>query len=353
MLGFGTWGIKAQDVDTSIRAAASAGYRLFDLAPVYNNERAVGDVLTALYSEGTLSRRSIFLTSKVPPTHACSRTRILEQVHETLQNLRTTYLDLYLVHWPFCVRNDSPTWPPPIAYQLGYSPAQLRETWRAMEELVARGLVREIGLSNTGPRRLRSLLAAPDLRVRPAVVQVEHHPYNANRELRTLCDAAAPPIRLTAYASLGSNARPSKYQKGQEALLEDAALRIVAGRHGLSVATVALGWAIRDGVAVIPKSTHIERIVENSKAMAAARLLSEGDMRRLNGLDRGFRYLEAGWRGYAWREGMRLEELYDDPPPPAEPAMAMHVPAVLLALLLLCCACMASHSRRQGSGRAI
>ena len=346
-LGFGTWGIQAPDIDASLRAAVSAGYRLFDLAPVYNNERAVGDSLSALFEEGVLTRDSIFLTSKVPPTHACSRSRILAQVRETLRNLHTAYLDLYLVHWPFCVRNDSPTWPPPISHQLGYSAHQLRQTWRTMEELMARGLVRNIGLSNIGLRRLQSLLASPDLRAPPAVIQVEHHPYNANRELRAFCAAAVPPIRITAYASLGSQARPTKYQKGQPRLLADPALQRVAAHHSVPAASIALGWALRCGVAVIPKSAHPQRIVENAGAVAVARALSDDEVRRLDSLDRDFRYLEAGWRGYAWREGMRIEELYDDPPPYS----AWRSLPLLVGLLALCCCTCGTRRWLRGAGK--
>ena len=116
LIGLGTWGVKSHDIDHSLRTAVSAGYRLFDLAPVYNNEKAVGKTLSALISEGAITRENIFLTSKVPPADACDRERLLSKVRQTLQDLQTSYLDLYLVHWPFCVRNDSPTWPPPTAH---------------------------------------------------------------------------------------------------------------------------------------------------------------------------------------------------------------------------------------------
>ena len=124
-VGFGTWGLKPQDVDGAVRAAVAADYRLFDLAPVYNNERVIGRTLSALYSEGRTTRESLFLTSKVPPADACDRKRILASVRQTLRDLQTSYLDLFLVHWPFCVSNHSPTYPPPMEYRLGYSAPQL------------------------------------------------------------------------------------------------------------------------------------------------------------------------------------------------------------------------------------
>ena len=157
-IGFGTWGLQPQDVDASIRTAISAGYRLFDLAPVYKNEREIGATLTALYTEGVVTRRDLFLTSKVPPADACDRERLLNTLRQTLCDLQTDYLDLFLVHWPFCVRSGAPTWPPPREYQMGYSAAQLHATWRVMETAVARGHARAIGLSNIGARRLEACL---------------------------------------------------------------------------------------------------------------------------------------------------------------------------------------------------
>ena len=350
MIGFGTWGIARRDIDVSLRAAVAAGYRLFDLAPVYKNEAAVGETLTALISHGVVTRADLFLTSKAPPAVACDRSELMSTVRQTLKDVRTPYLDLYLVHWPFCVRNGSPTWPPPLAYQRGYNAAQLRATWATMEDLVSLGLVRAIGLSNLGLNRLKTLLSASDLRVPPSVLQVEHHPYNANRALVRYCAQAKPhPIRITAYSSLGSSERPKKYQTGQAALLDDPAIARVAAEHGASAATVSLAWALRHGVSIIPKSTHAERIASNRRdAAALASRLSERQMATLDALNRDFHYLAAGWEGYAWRPGMPLEELYDDPDPPAA-AWGLWTSGSTLAdvaLYGMVVACVAGRSRR-------
>lgn len=196
------------------------------------------------------------------------------------------------------------------------------------------GLVTAIGLSNIGVNRLRALTAAPDLLVRPSVVQVELHPYNANRDLMRFCEGAKPtPIRVTAYASLGSAARPNKYQRGQAALLDDPTITRVALQHSTSAATVALAWALRRGVAIIPKSTKPERIAQNRRdALALAPQLSARQLAALDALDRGFHYLAAGWEGYAWKPGMSLEELYDDPPPSSTSWGGAHL-AVLVLLM--------------------
>jgi len=237
-----------------------------------------------------------------------------------------------------------------MSHQLGYSRGQLRETWATMEELVSSGLVRSIGLSNIGVHRLKALLAVDDLRVHPSVVQVEHHPYNANHDLLRFCKSVQPlPIHVTAYASLGSNERPSKYQTGQPALLDDPTIQRVAKAHGAAPATVALAWTLRHGVAIIPKSGHTERIVANRRyPLALAHRLTRWEMTTIDALDRNFRYLAAGWLGYAWRPGMSLEELYDDPKPvDHDPSLRMIFGAMLM---LLAAAYSAAKFTKRGSG---
>ncbi|KAL3907624.1 MAG: hypothetical protein SGPRY_010107 [Prymnesium sp.] len=111
LIGFGTWGLKPRDVPSALLAALRAGYRLFDLSPLYANEGKIGEVLARAMadSEGAIRRSDLFLTSKAPPLVACDREALLHAFRKTLRDLQTDYLDLYLVHWPFCVRNGSPT----------------------------------------------------------------------------------------------------------------------------------------------------------------------------------------------------------------------------------------------------
>ncbi|EOD24731.1 hypothetical protein EMIHUDRAFT_226529 [Emiliania huxleyi CCMP1516] len=350
-IGFGTWGLQPQEVSTAIRAAVAAGYRSFDCAPVYQNERQVGETLSALIAEGVVTRSELFITSKVPPADACSQHRTERALRQSLHDLRTGYVDLYLIHWPFCVRSPEPgrprPWPLPLEDQLGYSAEQLREEWRTIEALVATRAVRHAGLANIGERRLAKFLASPDLAVRPAVVEL--HPYNQMRALRALC--ASHGIAVTAYSSLGSPARPAKYQVQADAhplLLADPAITQVATAHGASAAAVALGWAMRRGVALIPKSAHRERIASNlAGTLALAPSLSPGDLAAIDALERGHHYLAAGWRGYAWKRGQSLQELLDDAPPPLPP---VGLGAALL-LLACCCALVVCKARRHAVSR--
>lgn len=356
-IGFGTWGVHKRDVDTSLRAAIAAGYRLFDLAPVYNNEKEIGQTLGALQAEGVVVRKDLFLTSKVPPADACDPGLVRAKLDQTLRDLRTEYLDLYLVHWPFCVRPGAPSWPPPLEYQRGYSPAQLRDTWRSMELLVQEGKARAIGLANIGPNRLAALLRTSDLVVAPSVVQVELHPYNTLASLRALC--ADRRIAVTAYASLGSAARPAKYHAALDAhpvLLSDPAVLTVASALRASASAVALGWALRRGIAVIPKSIHPERVHSNLReTLRIAPRLSESQLSSLDALDRRHRFLAAGFLGYAWREGMKMEELWDDgpaqPATPSAPATVAWRGAWLVIVVAVTALCIARACAQRQSDR--
>ena len=118
LIGFGTWGVKSHDIDHSLRTAVSAGYRLFDLAPVYNNEKAVGKTLSALISEGAITRENIFLTSKVPPADACDRERLLSKVRQTLQDLPTLSTLSIGQKSQHCVHAWQPIWPRCLPVQL-------------------------------------------------------------------------------------------------------------------------------------------------------------------------------------------------------------------------------------------
>ena len=149
-----------------------------------------------------------------------------------------------------------------------------------------------------------------------------------------MCARAAPhPIRLTAYSSLGSGARPAKYQRGQPALLADATLGRLAHELATTPAALALAWAVREGVAIIPKSTHAAHIGANlDETLRLAPRLGAAQLAQIDALDRQFHYLQEGWRGYAWRDGMSLDELLDDPAPAAT---AAHAWAWQLAVALL------------------
>ena len=242
-------------------AALRAGTRHIDTATIYKNEEAVG----AAVRKSGVPRADIFVTSKVSP-YEQGTARARAAVAATLERLGLEYVDLVLVHWPGVARvpHDDPR------------VRQLRaETWRALEEEVARGTVRSIGVSNYEERHLRELLETAT--VRPAVNQVELHPRYQQRSLRRACEEMG--VRVVAYASLG----------GGE-LLGDATVRAVAAAEGRTPAQVLLRWALDKGAAVLPKSVRPGRVAEQAEPRLLGWSLSEAGTAALDAMEDGHKY---------------------------------------------------------------
>ena len=186
-IGFGTWDITGDAVDVVISAAIDAGYRHFDCAWVYRNEKEIGQSLKKIFNEGKVKREDLFITSKLWNTHK-SPEAVRKAVEFSMESLGVDYLDLYLIHWPV-------SWQPvplesnllgaeaPVGGERGtkFSNVSLSSTWREMEKLVEEGLVRQIGVSNFGVQLLADLLSY--CKIRPACNQVEIHPYNSQPSL--------------------------------------------------------------------------------------------------------------------------------------------------------------------------
>lgn len=223
--GLGVFQVTDEAVcERSVSVALRAGYRLVDTAACYGNERAVG---AALRASGVV-RGEAFLVSKVWVQDA-GYERTMASFERTLENLGTDYLDLYLIHMPF---------------------GDYHGSWRAMEDLLAQGRVRAIGVCNFLPDRLADLVLTYE--VVPAVNQVELHPFCQQRELRQLM--ARYGIAPMAWAP---------FAEGQRGIFADPTLAGIGAAHGKTPAQVVLGWLRQEGVVAIPKSVHEERILEN------------------------------------------------------------------------------------------
>lgn len=287
-LGLGTWKSEPGVVGAAVSAALQTGYRHFDCAPIYGNETEIGAALDAALRAGTIRREDLWITSKLWNSEH-GRDRVVPALKQTLRDLRLEYLDLYLVHWPIPIR-------PGIAFPqnaddfLSLEDQPLADTWAGMEDAVDAGLVRAIGVSNFSPSRLAAL--ADGARIPPAVNQVELHPYLAQAAL--LAASRDLGVRLTAYSPLGSMDRPARLKKADEpVLLEDPVIRAVAAAHGATPGQVLIAWALARDTAVIPKTSRRERLAEN---LAAAQLdLTQADLASLDGLDRGYRYVDGSF----------------------------------------------------------
>ncbi|MEF9951775.1 MAG: aldo/keto reductase [Clostridium sp.] len=247
ILGFGTYKVdNGNTVIQSVKEALNIGYRSIDTASFYNNEEGVGIAL----KESGLKREEIFLTSKVWNSDQ-GYEKTLDAFHRTLKNLQTTYLDLYLIHWPT-----------PL----------FGETWRALEELYRNGYIRSIGVSNFTIDHLKSLLETAE--IPPMVNQVEFHPLLVQNELIEFCKNQS--IQLEAWSPL---------MRGR--VFDIPLLQDLAKKYNKTISQIVLRWDIQMGVVTIPKSTTPERIIENSSIFDFE--LSNEDVLKIQNLDKGVR----------------------------------------------------------------
>jgi alcohol dehydrogenase (NADP+) len=251
-LGFGTLIPDPAVTVTATRDALEAGFRHFDCAERYRNEREVGEALRTGLAGSELRRDDIFVTTKL--WNSNHRPERVEPAFESsLERLRLEYLDLYLIHTPFAFKPGDEQDPRDQSGNVIYDDGvTLHDTWRAMEDLVVRGRCRAIGLSDVSLDALLPIYESA--RIKPTVVQVESHPYLPETELLEFCRKTG--IVLLAFAPLGHGMSPG--------LLEDPVVSAVAARVGKTPAQVLLAWAIQRGTAVLTTSKNAARARENS-----------------------------------------------------------------------------------------
>ena len=250
-LGFGTLIPDPAETITATRNALEAGFRHFDCAERYGNEREVGKALQEGCAAGGIAREDIFVTTKVWNTN--HRPERVEPAFEaSLERLGVTCLDLYLIHTPFAFQaGDNPDPRDKDGNVLYDDGVTLFDTWKAMETLVDHGKCRAIGLSDVTLEILKDIYGSA--RIKPAVVQVESHPYLPETELLEFCKETG--IVLLAFAPLGHGMKPG--------LLEDPVITGIAARMGKTPAQVLLAWAIQRGTAVLTTPRSAARAKEN------------------------------------------------------------------------------------------
>lgn len=244
-LGFGVFQIKPQDTAEAVAAALDAGYRHIDTAQMYGNEKQVGDAIAA----SDVDPADVFVTSKLNNGfHAYDDA--LRSFERSLADLRREQIDLFLIHWPL----------PEIGFD---------DAWRALEKIYADGGARAIGVSNFQPHHLRRL--HEEFTVRPAVNQIEVHPYLTQTEL--LAFDAEHEIVTEAWSPIA-----------QGLVLTDPVIVEIAGRYGRTPAQVVLRWHIQLGNVVFPKSLKPARMAENFAIFDFD--LAEADLALISALNR-------------------------------------------------------------------
>ena len=245
-MGYGVYQVTPAECERCVSDALSVGYRMIDTAQAYHNEEGVGNAVR----KSGIDRKELFIVSKVwIGNYGYERAKA--SIDESLRKLQTDYIDLMLLHQPFCDRYGA---------------------YRALEEAYRDGKLRSIGVSNFFPDHLVDL--AYNVDIRPMVNQVETHVFNQQREARKFMDELD--CRIMSWGPLA---------EGRNGFFSNPVLAEIGQHHGKSVAQTALRWLLQSGVIIIPKSTHRERMAENLNIFDFE--LSDDEMAQIQTLDTG------------------------------------------------------------------
>ncbi|MBD3313796.1 aldo/keto reductase [Candidatus Woesearchaeota archaeon] len=249
LIGLGTWQMTGQECVETIKKAIDIGYIHIDTAEAYRNQKEIGRAL----KESGADRSKLFITSKVWLENL-KHDDVIEACEQTLSDLGTDYLDLYLVHWP----NKS---------------IHMEETFKALNEIYNQGKIKSIGVSNFTIAHLREAMQHAEI----SMNQIEVHPHFYQDELISFCKDNG--IAVTAYSPLG---------RGDE--LSDPVLEKIGDNHSKSAAQVCLRWLLQKGLVAIPKSTDDKHLKSNLQMFDWE--LTEDEMSEIDGLNKGERIIE-------------------------------------------------------------
>lgn len=253
-LGYGVWKIPDEEATSAVEKAFDAGYRLIDTAKVYRNERGVGKAI----ANTQIPREDLFITTKVwNGDHGYENT--LKAFDESLEKLGVDYIDLYLIHWP------TPKYDMYV------------DTYKAMEKIYKEGRAKAIGVCNFDIEHLERIMA--ECEVKPAVNQVECHPFLQQKKLRAFCKEHD--IQLESYSPLMNGTQ----------VLDEGIIKDIAVQYGKTPAQIILRWHLQSDLVAIPKTVTPSRMKENLDVFDFE--LSQADMDQISTLDRNERHNKA------------------------------------------------------------
>ena len=275
LLGLGTWKSKPNEVYEAVKyAILEAGYRHIDCAFAYQNEHEVGRALKEILESGRVKREELFITTKCwnvfHSTHL-----VKESLRRSLADLQLDYVDLFLIHWPFGYQEGGSDFPRDENGVSIKSDVDYIDTWKGMEECVALGWTKTIGLSNFNSEQITRVLSMA--KIKPVCNQVECSPYLTQEKLIQFCREKE--IVVVAYSPLG---------QGNNELLKEPIIQDIAWKYSKTPAQVILRWMIQRNVPVIPKSVTPSRINSNNDIWDFELTSLEMDLIGL--LNRGLRF---------------------------------------------------------------
>ncbi|KAM0934746.1 putative mannose-6-phosphate 6-reductase [Dioscorea sansibarensis] len=283
IIGLGVWRMEGMSIRHLLLSSIKIGYRHFDCAADYKNEAEVGEALSEAFRSGLVKREDLFITTKLWNS---DHGHVLEACKDSLKKLQLEYLDLYLVHFPVATRHTGVGTTDSALGEDGVldidTTISLETTWHAMEDLVSKGLVRSIGISNYDIFLTRDCLAYS--KIKPAVNQIETHPYFQRESLVKFCQKHG--ICVTAHTPLGGSTANTEWF-GTVSCLDDPVLQALAEKYSKTPGQLVLRWGIQRNTVVIPKTSRMERLEENFQVFDFS--ISNEDMDKICALDRKYR----------------------------------------------------------------
>ncbi len=304
-IGLGTFGsdrFSADEVSEAVEGAIRAGYRMIDCAACYGNEKEIGQVIKKVLDDKVCERKDLYVMTKVwNDMHR----RVEESCRQSIADLQCEYIDLFFIHWPFpnyhaphCdVTSRNPDSKP-------FSVAEFMDTYRQIEELVKKGLVRHIGISNMTIPKLEQVI--DQFEIKPVACEIELHPCMQQQELFDYL--VAHDIQPVGYMPMGSPMRPERDMEPDDiADLQLPEMKKIAEAHGVHPATIALKWAIQRGQIPIPFSLH--NYVSNLECTMTEPLTDE-EMKTIAGLEKNNRLVKG--QVFLWPGANDWHDLWDE-----------------------------------------
>ncbi|MDD3218040.1 MAG: aldo/keto reductase [Lachnospiraceae bacterium] len=306
-VGMGTFGsdrFTPDEVSAAVAGAIRCGYRLFDCAACYGNEDQIGKVFKAAFDEGVVERKELFIMTKVwNDMHR----EVEKSCRKSIEDLQCDYIDLFYIHWPFpnyhaphcSVDARNPDSRP-------FSVDEFVDTYRQCEELVEKGLIKAIGISNMTIPKLEAVL--PLLKIKPAACEFELHPCFQQQEIFDyLTEREIQPV---GYMPIGSPKRPERDICPEDISdMEMPEIQAIAKAHGVHPAIISLKWAVQRGQIPIPFSIHEKNYFGNLKCVTEDPLTKE-EMESIATLDRNNRLVKG--QVFLWEGAKDWHDLWDE-----------------------------------------